>query len=122
MFGSKKTPAERAQATHLRNLRLAAGAFGIRVSDGHFKAFGQQDVPVEGATVAYETGEASKRLTATRVALIGPFALLAKKDNSKMFLTILGADGSGIVMEVPAAKEVTARQLQALLSPIGKES
>lgn len=122
MFGSKKTPAEKAAAAHLRNLRLAAGAFGIRVSDGCFKAFGQQDVPVAGATVIYEDGEASKRLTATRVALIGPFALLAKKDNSRMFLTIIGADGSGIVMEVPKAKEVRARQLQALLAPIGKEA
>jgi hypothetical protein len=120
MFGNKKTAEEKAQSAHLRNLRMAAGSFGIRISDGAFKAFGQQDVPIAGATVTYEDGETSNRLTATRVALIGPFALLAKKDNSKMFLTIIGAGGEGIVMEVPKSKEVKARQLQALLAPLGK--
>jgi hypothetical protein len=98
-----------------RELKTAAGLLGIRVSDGMFKFVGQASVPIAGATVTVDRGEAAKRITATRVALTGIFALALKKDSTKLFVTIEGADGSVLTREVSAGKEAKARTLAALV-------
>lgn len=104
MFGDKKTPAEKAAAKRITDLKIAAGVLGIRVvNDGAtFRLMGQDDVPVAGARVTVDRGEAAKRITATRVALTGIFALALKKDSTKLFITIEGADGSAMLREVGA--------------------
>ncbi|MFD7257792.1 hypothetical protein [Streptomyces sp. NPDC059874] len=99
-------------------VKLNAGLLGIRVSDGYFKLVGQPAVPVAGAVVTVDRGEAAKRITATRVALTGIFALALKKDNTKLFVTIEGADGSVMVREVAAKKEEKARILAASLASL----
>lgn len=100
-----------------RNIKMAAGRMGIMVRGGtHFQVMGQSQVPIAGAKVTIAEGEASKRVTLTRVALAGPFSLLMKKSNTKMFVTIEGTDGTGIVLKVSAGKMETALQLSMLLS------
>ncbi|AUG87097.1 hypothetical protein HOS57_gp25 [Streptomyces phage AbbeyMikolon] len=118
MFGSRKTPEEKAEATRLRNLRISAGVLGIRVVDdgATFRIFGQNDVPVAGARVTVDRGEAAKRITATRVALTGVFALALKKDNTKLFITVEGADGSALITEVSAGKEMKARTFATMVN------
>lgn len=118
MFGSKKTPEEKAAAKAITDLRLAASAIGgmmVRKDPLRFTAPGQMDVPVAGATITVDRGEAAKRVTATRVALAGPFALLMKKDTTQLFITIEGTDGSVIILGCPAKKELAARKLAALV-------
>lgn len=118
MFGSKKTDEEKAAAKALLELRLAASAIGgmmVRKDPLRFTAPGQMDVPVKGAKVIVDRGEAAKRITATRVALTGIFALALKKDSTKLFVTIEGADGSAMLLECPAAKETAARKLAILV-------
>ncbi|MGW4028231.1 hypothetical protein ACWEFL_02745 [Streptomyces sp. NPDC004838] len=118
MFGSKKTPEEKAAAKDLLELRLAASAIGgmmVRKDPLRFTAPGQMDVPVKGATITVDRGEAAKRITATRVALTGIFALALKKDSTKLFITIEGADGSAMLLECPARKEGEARKFALLV-------
>lgn len=118
MFGNKKSPEEKAAAKKLSNLKVAAGLLGIRVvEDGTlFRLMGQSDVPVAGARVTVDRGEAAKRITATRVALTGIFALALKKDTTKTFITVEGADGSVLFREVSAGQEGQARAFAALMN------
>jgi hypothetical protein len=116
---SKKTDDEKAAAKALLDLRLAVSGVGgimVRKDPLRFTAPGQMDVPVAGATVTVDHGERAQRITATRVALIGPFALLAKKDATRLFITIEGADGtSAMLIDCPAKKEGAARKLALLV-------
>jgi hypothetical protein len=95
-----------------------AGFLGIRVKDGMFKLIGQPDVPVAGATVTVDRGETARRITATRVLTTGIFALALKKDQTKLFVTIQGADGSIMLREVKATKEGKARALAAAVASL----
>lgn len=97
-------------------IKLNAGYLGIRVKDGVFKLIGQPDVPVTGAVVTVDRGEAAKRITATRVLTTGIFALALKKDTTKLFVTIEGVDGSVMCREVGAKKEGKARALAAAVA------
>jgi hypothetical protein len=99
-------------------IKLNAGHLGIRVKDGVFKLMGQPDVPVAGATVTVDRGEAAKRITATRVLTTGIFALALKKDATRLFVTIEGADGSVMLREVAASKEGKARALAAAVTSL----
>lgn len=115
---SKKTDEEKAAAKAVLDLRLAVSGVGgmmIRKDPLRFTAPGQMDVPVAGATVTVDRGEAAKRITATRVALTGIFALALKKDSTKLFVTIEGADGSALLIECPAKREGAARKLALLV-------
>ncbi|MFJ3258481.1 hypothetical protein ACIPK9_37340 [Streptomyces sp. NPDC086771] len=119
MFGKKKTDDEKAASKALMELRLASGAVAgmlVRKDPLRFTAPGQMDVPVAGATITIDRGEAAKRITATRVALTGIFALALKKDSTKLFVTIEGADGkSAQLFECPAKREADARRLALLV-------
>jgi hypothetical protein len=109
VFGSKKTPEEKAAAARQRQITAAAAATGVTVMGGKVRMPGQQPIPIEGARVTIEAGEtARKRITATRVALIGVFAIWAKKDMSQLFITIEHEDGI-VLVPVPARKEAQAR-------------
>jgi len=117
MFG-KKSEAEKAAAKELMELRVAASRVGgmmVRKDPLRLSAPGQEDVPVYGATVTVDRGEAAKRVTATRVALTGIFALLLKKNSTPLFVTIEGADRSAMILECAASKELGARQFAMLV-------
>ncbi|MFD5676126.1 hypothetical protein [Streptomyces sp. NPDC127040] len=117
MFGSKKTPEEKAAAARNSKVRGAAASAGVTMFGGKFRSPNQMDVPVEGAKVTLERGEEAKaRITATRVALTGIFALFLKKDMTKLFITIEGAGGEVLVQPVPASKEPQARVFATLVN------
>ncbi|WP_327300394.1 hypothetical protein [Streptomyces goshikiensis] len=117
MFGSKKSPEEKAAAARLSKIRGAAAAAGVTMFGGKFRSPNQMDVPVEGATVTLERGEEAKaRITATRVALTGIFAVFLKKDMTKLFITIEGADGEVLVQPVAVSKEPQARVFATLVN------
>ncbi|MFF1498691.1 hypothetical protein ACFVZR_02140 [Streptomyces sp. NPDC058316] len=116
MFGSKKTEEEKAAAKHLGRVRVAAAAAGVTVIGGKFHQAGQAPIPVEGSHVTIELGEvARKRITATRVALTGIFALWLKKDETKLYITIEHPDGV-ILYPVAAKKEDKARVFATLVN------
>ena len=116
MFGSKKTDEEKAEAKALLELRVAVpGGMMVRKDPLRFTAPGQMDVPVKGAKVTIDRGEAAKRITAARVALTGPFALAMKKDTTRLFITIEGMDGSALLLDCPIKKEVAARKFAILV-------
>lgn len=131
MFGKKKAAAEpvseadaaerKAAKAAKRALFMAAGRVGVQLkNDGTtFFRYGQDPVPVEGAMVTVDRGEAAKRITATRVALAGPFALAMKKNATKLFITIEGLDGSAMMREVGAGKEAHARAFATLINSRG---
>ncbi|MEU3000194.1 hypothetical protein [Streptomyces sp. NPDC006995] len=120
MFGKKKTDEEKAAAKALSELRLATagvGAMLVRQDPLRFTSPGQMDVLVHGATVTIDRGEAARRITATRVVLTGVFALALKKDATKLFITIEGADGtSAMLLECPAKREGHARKFATLVN------
>ncbi|WP_405674871.1 hypothetical protein OG292_03190 [Streptomyces sp. NBC_01511] len=116
MFGSKKTDEEKAAAKRLSNIRVAAAQAGITVIGAKFHQAGQTAIPIEGSRVTIELGEtARKRITVTRVALIGIFALWAKKDETKLYITIEHPDGV-ILYPVAAGKEPRARVFATLVN------
>ena len=117
MFGSKKTPEEKAAAARNSKIRGAAASAGVTMMGGKFKSPNQMDVPVEGAKVTIEKGEEAKaRITATRVALTGIFALFLKKDMNQLFITVEGKEGEVLVQPVPARKEAQARVFATLVN------
>lgn len=99
----------------VRDAAMPIGNLGVSKKPLRFTSRGQSDVPVAGAKVSVDRGAAARRITATRVALTGIFALALKKNTTKMFVTIEGKDGSVLVVECPAKKETKARQLAALV-------
>lgn len=116
MFGSKKTDEEKAAAKRLSRIRVAGAAAGVTVIGEKFHQAGQAPIPVEGSRVTIELGEtARKRITATRVALIGIFALWVKKDETKLYITVEHPDGV-ILYPVPAKKEDKARVFATLVN------
>lgn len=119
MFGAKKSDEDKAASKAVTELRLAVSAIGgvmVRKGPVRFTVPGQMDVLVAGARITVDRGEAAKRITATRVALTGIFALALKKDSTRLFVTIEGADGSAMLLECPARKEAAARKLALLVS------
>jgi hypothetical protein len=112
-----KTPEEKAAAKLNSKVRGSAASAGVTMFGGKFKAPNQMDVPVEGAKVTIEKGEDAKaRITATRVALTGIFALFLKKDMNQLFITIEGAGGEVLVQAVTARKEAQARAFATLVN------
>ncbi|EPH40865.1 hypothetical protein ABT390_36650 [Streptomyces aurantiacus] len=116
MFGRKKTDEEKAAAKHLGRIRAAGAATGVTVIGSKFHQAGQAPIPVEGSKVTIELGEtARKRITATRVALTGIFALWLKKDEQKLYITVEHDEGV-ILYPVPAKKEPQARVFATLVN------
>ena len=121
MFG-KKNDEEKAAAKRQRQITAAAASAGVTVMGGKVRMPNQPSIPIEGAKVTIELGEtARKRITATRVALIGIFALWAKKDMSQLFITIEHGGGDGVeegvvLVPVPARKEAQARVFATMVN------
>jgi hypothetical protein len=112
-----KTPEEKAAAKRNSKIRGSAASAGVTMFGGKFKAPNQMDVPVDGAKVTIEKGEDAKaRITATRVALTGIFALFLKKDMNQLFITIEGVGGEVLVQAVTARKEAQARAFATLVN------
>lgn len=115
MFGSKRSDDEKVLARRVRDMRVAVSSLGVAAGlavtrDFKFKAVDQGEVPIVGAQVTIERGAEAKRVTASRAALMGPFALLAKKDSTQLFVRIDGVDGSACLIGVSASKEMAARK------------
>jgi hypothetical protein len=73
---------------------------------------------LKGARATIETsGEIEKRITATRLATTGVFALALrkKKDNRQLFLTVEG-DGFAFVVDVDPKQEKPAREFAAKIN------
>lgn len=99
------------------NQRHGRAAFGgIVMKDGQLRKGGQV-VPVQGAVARVESaGDASSRVTLTRVVGLGVFALAAKKKSGGgSFLTIEGY-GFAWVLEVEAKQAMKARQFAAAVN------
>ncbi len=78
-------------------------AYGIKLSKDGQLSHKQGSGPLAGAVAAVESiGEINRRITATRVVLTGPLALLLKKkaDERQIFITISG-DGYDLLIEQP---------------------
>lgn len=109
MFGSKdKKPKAKVVATLDQYI----------LKDDNTLQIGMKKWDVTGATADFEHGaNVGGRVTATRVALTGVFALALKKDRNKVYIPIEFADGEQHLIEARAKNEAKARefarQLQA---------
>jgi hypothetical protein len=74
--------------------------------------------PLAGARASVETGADLSRFTATRVALLGPFALAFKKKRQQAFLMVEG-DGWALVREVDRKDGLAARKFAAAVNAAG---
>lgn len=69
-----------------------------------------------GSHAEFEHGaQQSGRVTATRVALTGPFALLLKKDRNKVYIAVETPDGD-VLIEASAKDETAARKFAARIN------
>lgn len=76
--------------------------------------------PVAQCEATVEHGASLQaRVTATRVVLTGPFALLLKKGRNKIFLSIEGPDDM-ILVELKAKREGKARKFAAAVNAAAK--
>jgi hypothetical protein len=90
----------------MRPLAWAALRIGVKVTADSLVYRGNT-IPLDGATVEMldKTGQ---RVTLTRVALLGLFALAAKKKTGTATLAISGADGSLALVRVKDAEQAWA--------------
>ena len=105
------------EAVAFRQLRLEAREFGIQL-DGDGITHDGHGGPLAGAEATVQTGgEIQSRYTATRIALMGPFALAfkKKKDKRELYLAI-DAPSYSILVEVDKNRSKSARQLAANLN------
>lgn len=91
---------------------------GITLQPGSI-LFQGKSYPVAGARASVEVGSAKKRITATRVLAVGVFALAAKKNETRVYLTIDFADGQEIVVELEHKQEAEARQFASQVTNAG---
>jgi hypothetical protein len=97
---------------HMGNFAI----FELYVLAGTELKSGKQTWDIKGARAEVEVGAERKRITATRVVALGVFALAAKKNMTKVFLTITLADGEEILIETDAKKEAKARKFATAIN------
>ncbi|MET4780806.1 hypothetical protein [Glaciihabitans sp. UYNi722] len=73
-----------------------------------------------GATATVDVGAQHKGVTAGRVVALGVLALAAKKDKTKVFVTVELASGEQVIIEGPASKEKQARQFAGIINQVAK--
>lgn len=97
-------------------IRWKSGSFeGVHLKGGMIRQ-GKTGGPVTGATARVETGaDIGKRVTITRLAVIGIFAFAAKKQAGHVFLTIDHPEYQ-ILVEVKAKQDGDARKFAALVN------
>lgn len=74
-----------------------------------------QRIPVAGAVATLDDGGQAKKTTLTRVALLGPLALAAKKDRGKLYLTVINGEHY-LVEEIPRKQAKKAHELVAAIN------
>ena len=90
--------------------------FELYVLAGTELKSGKQKWDITGARAEVEVGADRKRITATRVVALGVFALAAKKNETKVFLTITLADGEEILIETAVKNEAKARKFATAIN------
>jgi hypothetical protein len=110
--------AERHEKANARRLKLLLLSMpGLKI-DGDTIRYKGEGGPIAGAKAAVESaGDINRRVSMTRLALAGPFALAMKKkkDNRELFLTVDGV-GFGFVVPVDPKKQLEARQIAARIN------
>lgn len=94
---------------------------GVSIRNGMISGPGGHG-PVGGATATVDmAGAIDARFTATRLALMGPFALAfkKKKDKRELYLAIEG-QGFGILQQVPPALGAQARAFAAKINGLSR--
>ncbi|MFZ2509663.1 MAG: DUF2510 domain-containing protein [Gordonia sp. (in: high G+C Gram-positive bacteria)] len=110
------------EASQARRTALAEAQFnGLKLSSkARTLSFEGRTFPIAGAQAVVELGAPNSRLTATRILAVGVFALAAKKDKTKVFITVALADGQSLVVEGNAKKqESAAREFAAAVNSAG---
>jgi hypothetical protein len=75
---------------------------------------------VAGATAEVDLGATVKGVTAGRVLALGVLSLAAKKDKSKVFVTVTLADGAQVLIEGPVKHEKQARAFAAKINQVSQ--
>lgn len=107
--------ADKAERKRLRSVTVKG--FGIKAVDQTI-TYRRESHPFAGTTARVETaGEIESRFTATRLALLGPFALAfkKKKDKRELYLTVEGPEFAWVI-EVQPELGASARKFAAELS------
>ncbi len=100
--------------------RMARSFAGVKIHGDQISGPGGSG-PLAGARAKVESaGEIESRFTATRLVLMGPFALAfkKKKDKRELYLTVEG-NGFAFVAPVPPKKHTEARQFAAHVTSLG---
>lgn len=95
--------------------------FGVTFSKGTI-SYKRTKGPVFGVQARVSTaGQINERFTATRLALMGPFALAfkKKKDLRQLYLVVEG-DGFGFLVEIDPDKRVKAEQFAMKINTAGR--
>lgn len=93
----------------------AAKTMGFAIAGGQIssKKIMERQIrgPVAGARAEVIAGTDDERITATRALILGPFALLAKKKTTKVFILISCTNGVELVSDLDAkSMEIKARK------------
>jgi hypothetical protein len=99
-------------AAHAERSKFDAHAGPWRILAGKL-TYKNRAINPAGIQWEVETGEQLKKITATRVAAIGVFALLAKKDTSKVYLAATLPDGEQILEAFPKKDGEQVRKFAA---------
>jgi hypothetical protein len=97
---------------------------GYRISAGRLiKGNGVLfDKPVGGAVAEFEHGaNIGSRVTLTRIAVMGIFALGMRKDRNKIYVAIQLASGEQVLIEAKAKHERKAREFTAKLNQAAQQ-
>lgn len=108
-------------AVALEGLRKAVRTMGMRVDGDQITKDGEGG-PLYGASASVETaGAIHRRVTLTRMALLGPFsfALKKKQDGRELYLFVEGEDFA-VVSPVSANRSAEARNVAAQITTVGK--
>lgn len=100
----------------MEEMKLEARFEGWKLSNGHLsKGFTIHNVA--GAVAEFQHGaNIEGRVTLTRVALVGIFALGIKKDRKKVYIAIEFPDGQQELIEAKAKDEKDARKFAAAIN------
>ena len=83
-----------------------------KISGGKL-SYRHRTVDAAGIEWEVQSGQELKRVTASRVALVGPFALLVKKKTTSVYLAATLATGEQFVDEYPLKEEPEVRKFVA---------
>lgn len=81
---------------------------------------GMQHWDLTGAEATVDVGEQHKGVTAARVVALGVFALAAKKDKTRVYVTVILASGEPVMIEGAAKDEAQARKFAATINQVSK--